>query len=272
MISLCSVILSGMEDLLEIFFETINDLKLVKEVVLTKIDSDDNEIKTWKSNGINFKQININVSAEYGHSLGLHECIDNSQQPYLLFSDPDVFFYTAVDEFFFDLMQKHNLDWIGCSQHASVTQAHLFFPNFLSTLVKKSNMPDESFLKGKLKYRHGVLKAENLKPDDDGSPADGKYLVPSPIPELYQEFPNPEGQFDLGCNMWLWSKQQNWKWLGFQTTDCHLYTSSYNRGNIKLDEKLPRKKLLYHCVNGTKNTSNEFESFKEVYEDFKEDD
>jgi hypothetical protein len=89
--------------------------------------------------------------------------------------------------------------------------------------------------------------------DDPGIVMDGKYLLPGAIPAHYDKFLNPNKEecvFDSGCNLCLWALQKNWKWLAFQTLDCHIYTTKYNRGSVVL--KLPKTKLIYHAVGGTR--------------------
>nr|NIQ14243.1 hypothetical protein [Candidatus Dadabacteria bacterium] len=56
--------------------------------------------------------------------------------------------------------------------------------------------------------------------------------------------------FDVGCNLYLWAEMKNMKWLSFQTLDCHNYTTTYYRTNVK-PITIPRKqKILYHMTTG----------------------
>ena len=89
----------------------------------------------------------------------------------------------------------------------------------------------------------------------------GKYLIPGPL--CPEEFPNPEGAFDVGCNLFLWAKAQNWRWLSFyrdggvfpKTNDEYgfkeliypmNYTTAEYRTNFGLEKDLGKQELLYH--------------------------
>lgn len=251
MISLCAVTLDCLEKYFEkIFLESIlSKTKLISEVLLAKVDAEPSFYKEWQVGSIKFIKFGCPNYQEHGiqHALGLHACIDKSKNDYVFLSDPDLFFYTAVDEIYFKLMEAHDLNVVGCSHHHSVEHSSTFFPNQISLLVKKSDLPDHRFLENKLKKR-GYKASENIV--DIRSNFNGKYLVPGAIPEYVDLFPNKTGLFETGCNLWILSKDKNWKWLAFQTLDCNTYSTLYHKCNIKLPR--PKKqKLLYHCNHGT---------------------
>jgi hypothetical protein len=92
-------------------------------------------------------------------------------------------------------------------------------------------------------------------------------MLMDPVEGYTEMFPNPKGNFGTGVYLWLWAHQQNWKWLAFQTTDVFSYTTSYNRSNFKIKEKIPKQKLIYHGVSGTIKPDEVFERFKSKYEE-----
>ena len=93
-----------------------------------------------------------------------------------------------------------------------------------------------------------------------------------PVPDHTEMFPNPTGNFDTASYLWLWANQQNWNWLAFQTTDCHTYTSTYYRGNIKIKDRIEKRKLFYHAVSGSIIPWETSEPFTIAYEESKDDD
>jgi hypothetical protein len=255
MISLCTVVLSGMEKVYTVLIDSIlKKTKLVTEVILVNVGGVDgtdvtDEEKTWQERNVTFKKINyLPIGGfKHGHASGLHRGIALAQNEYVMLCDPDIFFYTNIDEFYLDVMNKHKLNVIGVSHHAAINQSYFYFPCVMNMLIKKKDLPDENFLKGEIKLRPTVLR----EPEDVNLLEDleGKYLMIGPIPKHIDEFPNKDihCNFDVGCNLYLWSKQQNWKWLSFQTLDCHTYTTKYYRSNIKIP-RLENIKLLYHMT------------------------
>ncbi len=243
--------------------------KHIKEVIIAKVDEQEEGLyHEWVRNGITFKKFARPVpSLWYGHGLGLNACIDRASQDYIMFCDPDVFFYMPVDEFYLDTMQKYDLNYVGVSHHNAINQAFSFFPYVINSLVKRDTLPDKDWLKGKLKLRGPMLHRTELLPDDPGEPADGQYMIPNPIPEFVERFPNksPTSLFDVGCNLWLWNEERKGKWLSFQTTDCHTYNSIFNRGNVKA-ERFPKQKLVYHLGSGSRNEDVDYNLFKTEYE------
>lgn len=269
MISICTVLYSGCSVFIKALLESISlHCKVANEVIIVHIDAEDFYEKTWVENGIEFKQFgypllevwpnrNWNVLGN-GHALGIHACVDKAQGEYLLFTDPDLFFYTSVDAFYLDLMEKHKIDYIGISHHAAMTQAFTWFPCLTNCMVKKSALPDKDFLKGYLKVV-SALHINNLDDVniDDAELMNGYWALQGPIKGFWDKFPNKDlspsfGLFDVGCNLYLWSLEKNWRWLAFQTTDCHSYNSVYNRSNFGLKEKFKKQNLLYHLISGSR--------------------
>jgi len=256
MISLCTAFIEGMEEYLPILLESIlNRTKLVSEVVVSMNDQPaDYYEETVADRGVVIKKIgwphaHKRTAFDPGnqHALGLHNAIERSTRDHLLFCDLDVFFYSAAEEVYLRLMEKHNLQACGCSSHAAVQIATTFFPWHGQVLVKRADLPDQDFLKGKIWMTCG-------DGDSEGKPCktrfDGKYLQMFAIEGLTEMFPNPEGGFDTASYLWLWAHQQQWRWFAFQTIDCHHYTTRYSRNNCKIIEKLPAQDLIYHRVSG----------------------
>jgi len=275
MITICTVVTDALQQHMKIMLDSVMlRTKLVSEVKIAKVDADVDLDEKWVEKGINFHMFDHRVDMVYGHSLGLHECIEKATNEYLLFCDPDVFFYSSVDKLYLELMNKYGINYIGCSHHASVIQAYTFFPYVVCSMVKKSDLPDKNWMKGELKYRDGILHSEDLKPNDDYALADGKYLIPSPLANHYSKFPNKDPKYapyfyDTSCNLWLWAQEKEWKYLSFQTRDCHTYNTVYNRGNIKV-EKLPKQSLIYHIVGGSNGRDHDWDTFVNAYEQSKE--
>lgn len=263
MISVCTVTLDLAMPYFDIYLESLKTrTKLVSEVVIAKVDEPPSFKKEWSDNGIKFRMFGcMDYRKDQGleHGLGMHACIDRATNDTLLFHDPDVFFYKPVDEFFYNLKQKYQLNVIGVSHCTATKFAYTFFPYLSCLMVNKSDLPDESFMKG-------MIQGENQEEYP------GKYLIRM-NPVMKNVFPNPEGDFDTGSYLWLWGHQQKWRWLAFQTLDVHTYTPAYNRGNVKV-EKMGKEKLLYHVTSGTAQhiQPDIVKSFQQAWEDSKKGD
>lgn len=247
MISLCTVILPGMEDILDILIESVaKRTRWVKEILVTTIRS--TAEKEYTVAGINVKMLGLDILNAQGveHALGIHLGIDKATQEHIWVSDPDVFIYDNLDQFYLDMSTKHNLDLIGASHHSAVRMAYGFYPSIINFFTKKEKIPNKDFLGS---YLQG----------------NSQIFVPNHIPEFDNKFPNPTGHFDTGCNIVIWMNSMKGRWLSFQTLDCHLYTTQYYRSNFKFDEKLGKRKLLHHLVGASNNRQNEIEDFKEAY-------
>jgi hypothetical protein len=260
MISLCTVVNANIEKYFEsIFLESIiNKTEHITEVLIAKIDADPSFIEEWTVGSIKFTKfgcptLEIVAIIDHGiqHALALHACIDRAKNDLVFISDPDLFFYNPIDKIYLTLMQEHDLHIIGCSHHHSINYANTFFPNQSSMLVNKKNLPDSKFLENKLKKRGYELDPPWV---DEDSSFNGKYLIPGAIPEYAHLFPHKKGLFETSCNLWIVSQENNWKWLSFQTLDCHIYTTLYhkcyhNNGYVKIP-KPKNLKLMYHINRG----------------------
>jgi hypothetical protein len=235
MISLCSVLLEKIKHYEEIFIKSIlSKTKLISEVIFINTDLSVNTYKEWTARGIKFKRYG-NIEAVAGmpcgdqHGIGLNVAIEKATNDTVYLCDPDIFFISAVDEFFYDLKTRYDLQAIGCSHHSATELCGTFFPWHGNIMMAKKDLPDNTWLKGNLKVSWLEAGAGHHKKD------------------LY---PNPNGNFDTASAMWLLAHEKNWHWIAFQTHNAHLYTSKYYRGNAKIKEKLKPQELLYHAVSG----------------------
>jgi hypothetical protein len=104
--------------------------------------------------------------------------------------------------------------------------------------VKKSSLPDENFMKGKI-----TLSGINF----DGCCFLGCDKLE---PELMSLYPYPDGHIDTGFLLYICAIKLGWRWLAIQTGDLHNYDTKYYKSNIK-EIKLRPQKLIYHQSGGT---------------------
>lgn len=255
MITVCTVVPKSYEVYEKMLLDSIfKFFKLVSKVLIAApipVGQEEYEIYSYKEKGIEIYKFGVPCPTELGHPLGLHACIDKVNTDYILFTDPDVFYLSSVDETYLDFKNKYNLDYVGCSHHSSLSNAYSFFPYVMSSLVKKFDLPSADWMKGYI--RHRSLYAEDINLDNDHNLTlfDGKYLMPGPIPEFYKKLPNviPRVLFDTNNSLCLYSIEKDWKWLAFQTYDCHFYSTKYYKTmGLKLKGMLPKQDLLWHSV------------------------
>lgn len=251
-------------------------LNLVSKIYIARPTADKNETIISREFKHNKEILRFNAPTKdtimFGHSIGLHACIDKVETEYTMFSDPDIFYMCRADELYLELKNKFELNYVGCSHHSATSNAYGFFPYLMSSLVKTAELPPKSWMQGHLKYRGSCLMLENLNKDEEVSYelADGKYLLPGPIPEFAQKLPNvkPTVLFDTGNSLCLYGAEQSWKWLSFQTSDCHLYTTKYYRtsSSLKVREKFSFNNILWHSVRSGSETLGD--KYKELNHDF----
>lgn len=290
MISICTVTYGNMDDYTHVFVDSIRcRTRHVTEVVIVKVDApQDGLINEWRQGQIHFRVIGYNLlnhlqgykSSAWaymvcGHTFGLHHALENSTGEYIWFSDPDLFFLNTVDQIYLDLMSKHNLDIVGISHFNAKEQSYGYFPCVINCLVKKADLPDSDWLEDQLWIRSGMQLIENPQPL---IPTPGKFLISFPIPEFQDQFPNPHGMFDTGCNLWIWNQQRGGRWLAFYLDQWHtcfrynrgfnklLYPLNYNtaryKTNFGLEDALGKEDLLYHR---TRSALENGSSFRELY-------
>lgn len=282
MISVCAVTVNSLGNFNELFIENIKtQTELVNEVIFVNNTAEDSDhYREWTEGSIVFKEFgpNLVLREHYhrspngicvDHAVGMHKAISKATNDYVFMSDIDVFFYNKLDRFYYDTMQKYDLNYVGLSHFSALQEAFTFFPNVFSAMVRKSDLPTEEFLKDKLVIKDVYFPQTWIDENSDFCFA-GQYLMPGKIKGLSQEYPNPDGHYETGAPLYLWAKEENWKWLAFQTSDVHIYTSKFCRGNIKVPA-MPKEQLLYHATNGSEKPE-VLEKFLAALQKFKEQD
>lgn len=245
MITLCSVMLNSIKHYEEIFIKSILErTKVVSEVVLAQNDVTEGTLdEAWVERGISFRRIGskpvdgTKESAAFGccgdqHGYGLNFAIDRAKNDYVYLCDPDIFFYSAVDELFHSLMTRHSLQAVGCSHHSATEIVQTFFPWHGNIMMRKDSLPGVDWM-----------------PEIHSVP--GRFLMAGIGHTLREQYPNPNGNFDTSSGLILWANQQNWTWLSFQTTVVHAYNTKFFRSNKPFKNKVPLQKLIYHGVSGS---------------------
>jgi hypothetical protein len=259
MISVCIVTLDKIKHYEEKFISSLlAKTKLVTEVVLAKNDSPLDYYETWQIKNVQFKKFgNMDSYTQNSvcgpqHGYGLNNAIERATNDIVYLCDPDTFFYTDVDKFFYDLMEKHNLQAIGCSHHSATELGQTFFPWHGNIMMRKKDLPPNDWM------------AEHLE-------VKGKYLLPGLGTSHKHLYPNPNGNFDTSSGLWLWAHEQKWKWMAFQTTCVNIYNKMYYRcGNIKILERFPKDKLIYHAVSGA-ISENGWAAYANAYQEITSD-
>ena len=270
MISICTVILNRLEDFAKIFYQSIvESTSKVSEVVIVNVEMDESINNCWEKSGIKFRLVGgkHNAFKIYDppsfcaqHAYGMHQAIELATNDYLLLSDPDIFFYTQIDDFYLSLMQEYDLKLIGISKPDALAQSIAYFPCIMNLLTKREYLPTKEFMPDfDLGLHSDDKNYQNKLP--------GKYLYHGTIERYKPLFPNPSGHLETGCNLLVWAKEQNYKWMSFQTPDCHVYYSKYYRSNFKI-KNLPNKKILYHASLSA-GPHNRIVPFTEAWENYK---
>jgi hypothetical protein len=254
MISICTVTLGALHEFTKIFCQSIVEATTrVSEVILVNPEIAKNE--TWEERNITFRLISgksdlfrhdsapTTVCSQ--HAYGLHIGINAATNNHVLISDPDIFFYTKIDNLYLSLMQQHNAQFIGISRPDALAQSIGFFPSIMNLFTKKEHLPNKEFLENFMPKIHFETKEDENKITD-------KYFYPNTLDEYVQLYPNPDGHFETGCSLFAWTKKNNYKWLSFQTPDCNVYYTKYYKSNFKLN-CMPNKKVLFHAWNATKS-------------------
>ncbi len=283
-----------MQDYIDVFLHSLfRSGSQVSEIIFVNVDGCENSETTYngvpcRTFGFPFANFEDQAVREWilqicGHALGLHYAIDRANNPYVWLTDPDVFFFNMpVDRIYLDLMEHYDLNIVGVSHFNSSDQCYLDFPCVTNCMIKKDTLPSTDWLKGELHFRT-TMKLEQFCNRKTIMPMDGKYLLPGPIDGLAETFPNPQGFFDVGCNLWFWN--QNKRWLSFKPRGAFsgeftyenygfremVYPMNYNlcdfRANFELKDSSHlmgnHPDLLYHRTRGGRESGKEF---KELYE------
>jgi hypothetical protein len=250
--------------------------KLISEVCITVSDVEDYK-DGWTENGIRFSfrggnplvNSTNNTARCIQHAAGLSKAVEAATNDYILLSDPDIFYHTAVDEIFYNLMKKYGLNTVGVSHPAAITQSFTFFPNVIHCLVKKKDLCDETFLREENHLENNKeLKSIRNEIAEISKKIKFLNLTPCAVESKKTMYPNPEGHMECGSNLCLYGIIKNWKWLSFQTTDVHNYTTQYFRSNIKICDKIQRQKLFYHQVGSAGIEHGYLKPFIQLYTEF----
>lgn len=282
MITLCTVLIEPVKELASLMIEScLKKTKLITNIIIAQVDSPNGYTKKESQGGVQIDTFShtiptgLNVSA-FGHSLGLHACIERVQTPYIMFCDPDVLFLEDTPSLYLKLMEKFSLNYIGCSHEYAVQHPETYFPYVVNSLVKKTDLPDNNFLEGFLYYRGKLTSAGNDSLDQlkQYAPATGKYLIRGFIPGMEKDFPNAflkdENKkhtidYDTGHLLYLWALQSKWRWLSFLTPDVHHYNTGYYRSNCNVKPGLPKMNLLYHLTSRHRIYSDGIKEFMAEY-------
>lgn len=256
MITLCSVVLEKIKHYEKIFLESIvQSTKLVSEVCLCQNDAPRGLYEEWTEKGIKFRRFGNGEEATGWtcgdqHGLGLNAAMNRATNEVVYCCDPDIFFMSAADEFFYNLKEKYELNAVGCSHHSATELAQTFFPWHGNVMMSKKDLPENDF-----------LKEEGKLP--------GRFMMAGLGTSKKEIYPNPNGNFDTSSGLWLWAHQRNWKWLSFQSINVHEYTTKFCRGTFKFTERLPMQKLIHHAVSGSIEVE-KWEPYEKAYKAFKE--
>lgn len=273
MISICTVTLDRLQPFLEIYIDSIcNKLKFVKEVIICNVEQSlcysreqiiDGKKFRYIGGKHNLFRIGDNTSLCAQHAHGLHLCIENATKDFIWLSDPDIFFYSAVDELFLNLIDIYKLNCIGISHQNALSEAYGYFPTIAGLMVHRKDLPDKTYLAKELPLR------ESLASDDKDfeSKLPGKYLFPGKAYVEDNLYYNPTGHFETGSNLVPWAIQKEWKWLAFQTMDCSNYSTLPYRSQPRMNIKIPKQRLLYHSGLAA-GPHNKIVSFRENYQKF----
>jgi hypothetical protein len=218
MISLCTVVLNGMEPMTETLLESVvNNTKYITQVLVAHVEKDTPYHKLeYLRTGLtvihfghpldqyaNLSAITGQAIKTYGHALGLHACIDMADQPIVLMSDPDTFYYPGADEIYLGYMEFYNLHFIGI-EHFDPYAAQGKFPVVTSFMSHKKNLPPTDWVV--YTTETGITAPAGQK----RAYLPGKYLLQGPIDG------EPEGfHYDVGIGLFRWSEEIKGRWLSF---------------------------------------------------------
>lgn len=279
MITVCTVIVEPIKSLLDQFLKSIYDNTTeVSNVIVVNADAKtfcqdqirvgkmcitqiDLPVKTYFGKPLH----DLNTGAGIQHAIALNYAINSVTDEYVLLSDPDIFFMTKIDDFYLNLIKEHKLDIVGCSHQDALSHAYRFFPNHVNCMVKRTSLPDKNFLINELKIRNSYTSdKDDVIIENETVNA---YLLPGKIPGYSHLFPNLDGYYETGCNLWIWATKQKWRWLSFQTADRHVYNTRYFKGSEKFP-RMPFIDILYHATHSAsfaEERTNFVNKFKEYY-------
>ncbi len=265
MISLCTVVVSRMNKYMSVFYDMLRrHSKLINEVIIAKTDDHRGSSldKVWMDGGIKYNMFASRIPSKTipkfkpselaqvwcGHAYGLHDCLKRVSNEYIMFCDPDIFFCMNVAETYLELMDKYSLNIVGIGHFNPRQQCYLDFPCITCCLVKRSTLPDDKFMGGAFWVMNGL---QRTYPPVRHYFCYGKWLMPG-IASVPTDFPNPDGSFDAGCNLYLWNKAVDGKWISFAKHDEGLYRTGQYASNFSTKIDLPDQNMLIHRIEGAR--------------------
>ena len=295
----CAVATKNLDDYLETLTDSLaRYTTLVKEVIFVNTDiEEDRVLRSWSKNNIDFKMYGLKQfdpacprpklweKMICGHASGLYQAIQRATQEYVWMSDPDVFLLGHTDQVFVGLMDSYNLRLIGVSHFNWEGQSYGCSPCIINCMMRKEHLPKPNWLGG----FHAQLGMKIEHNSTNVFSVGDCWLIPGPLPDYQNSFPNPSGIFDTGCNLWLHNEQHEGRWMSFyldpkemaeKSMSYHLsgfkkdnigfyelvYPLNYNLGRYKtnfgLTDNIGSDDLLYHRTRGCRE---EAESFKKLY-------
>lgn len=259
MVDLCTVIVNHKIGYLNTLIESIIDTnKIIKNIYIADICSNQYE-QNDSINGIKTHKFSVNCRLDYGHALGLHACIDKSDNEYILLNDPDIYFKTDVASLYVGYLDKFNIVGIDAPN-----KCYGYFPTVSSLMIKRSWLPNTSFLKGRLFLRkRPCLLLKDYQEEQDDVMLDGKYLLQGAIKG--EKFPEPEKYFDIGCNLWLWCREKQGLWLSFPDTSWNKPSYSPYHTNLLDYITTPPQPFLVHKTHSFSTNSHLHGSFHQEY-------
>ena len=258
MVTLCVSIADNRKDCLPYLLKSLkNNSSTISEILIADVNilghSQNNETTTY---GIPTTQFIVNVDHILKlphlenkhfivHPLALHACIDRAKNDHLLFADHDIIFITDVGKIFTDLIEKYTISIIGIELTIPhQISCYLNFPSVSAAMVRKSTLPPPTFLQDKLQYKPYLTTNKQLTANKYPQ-APGKYLIQSPIIEIADSFPNPDGLFDVGCNLWYWYKDKKWLTLK-KENDGPTFHTNQHYNNFELPSPKHKQPILFH--------------------------
>jgi len=231
---------------------------LVREIIVADLFNE-YESYDWNKvcNGVKLIRYTLDGESSMfigtGHAIGLHSCLERATQEYVMFCD-DVFFYQNATKIYVDLFEKHNLNIIGSICHLWEQMAYQRFPCVTNCMVKRDTLPKEDWWLNK----HVGQRSSLLAIPQPMFPRPGKWLIQGMIPEIQATFPQPNGYYDVGCNLYYWNYERNGRWISFPQQDGLTFS------NFDL-EQTNFGPILYHSMGSAAHRKDLAHQFRTLY-------
>ncbi len=260
MITLCTVIIRGEYEFCSVMIESVmRRCPLVREIIVADLFNEYDSYD-WEKicNGVKLIRYTLDSESSMfigtGHAIGLHSCLERATQEYVMFCDPDVFFYQNAGKLYTDLFNKYDLNIVGASCHLWDQMSYLRFPCVTNCMVKRDTLPKEDWwLNDHVGQRSSVLAV--VQPV---YPRPGKWLIQGMVPEVQAIFPQPNGYYDVGCNLYYWNHERNGKWISFPQS----HGTAYSNFDMEPMEFGP---ILYHSKGSAAHRKDAIAEFRSLY-------